>query len=132
MSFEFLSMGAEWIRSESESYTHLGREYSVRFDVWECSFVCEGREERFEFKMAEALKGAEPESPEVLECLISDAQAAEEEFEEFCHSFGYDSDSRKAEAIWRACRENGERVRALLGDHFDEVCQALAGDPEEF
>ncbi len=56
----------------------------------------------------------DPELADVLEGLCSDASAGEMDFEDFCAEFGYDTDSRKAEAIWKECRKVA-RGLAYLG-----------------
>jgi len=40
-----------------------------------------------------------------FECFVSDALAGDQSFEEFCSSFGYNEDSRKAEKIWKECEK---------------------------
>lgn len=61
----------------------------------------------------------EPDATSVVDCLVSDALAGEESFENFCADFGYDEDSRRAYATWEQCKEQGVKVRELLGEHFD-------------
>ena len=62
----------------------------------------------------------EPTVADVLYCLLADAGCAEDGFEDFCGNCGYDTDSRKAEAIWRSCLEVYPRLRVFLGERFDE------------
>lgn len=67
-----------------------------------------------------------PKSESVLSCLFSDAQAGEDEFSEFCANCGYDEDSRKAEAVWRACRDTAANLHRLFtGEQFDRLAEAL-------
>jgi len=66
----------------------------------------------------------EPTASEVLSCLISDACAEGESFEEWCDDYGYDSDSRSALATYEACAKSGARLREFLGDHFDTFANA--------
>jgi hypothetical protein len=66
----------------------------------------------------------EPTADGVLDCLLSDASAGEQTFEEFCSDFGYDSDSRKAEATYRACAAMAPRLRRFLGDDFEAFQRA--------
>lgn len=58
-----------------------------------------------------------PTLESVLDCLASDASSVECEgsFENWCSSLGYDTDSRKAEATYRACMEQAFNLRHLLG-----------------
>jgi len=68
-----------------------------------------------------------PSLVDVLHCLFSDAQAGEDEFPDFCANCGYDEDSRKAEAIWRACRDTGAALHRLFsGEQFDRLAEVLA------
>lgn len=62
-----------------------------------------------------------PTAATVLDCVLSDADAGEMDFEEFAGDFGYDVDSRKAEATWKACRETALQVRMLLGNRYQAV-----------
>lgn len=58
-----------------------------------------------------------PELSGVLYCLLLDAEAVDHgSFEDWAGNFGYDTDSRKAEGIYRACLETGLKLRAMLGD----------------
>ena len=61
----------------------------------------------------------EPSAADVLGCLLSDANAGEQSFADFCADMGYE-DSRAAERTWRECKRLAGRVRQLLGDDFDE------------
>lgn len=58
-----------------------------------------------------------PDPLDVLHSLIMDASALDAGgFEEWARDYGYDTDSRKAEAIYRACLEIALKLRAGLGD----------------
>jgi hypothetical protein len=73
----------------------------------------------FQFKMGTAHNN-EPELADVLYCLLLDAGAMDETFESWCGNFGYDSDSRAAEKVWKACRQNGKRLLNLIGRVYFE------------
>lgn len=47
-------------------------------------------------------------------CFISDAASGNESFDEFCGNMGYDTDSREAHKIYKACR------RSL--DNYNKIC----------
>lgn len=67
-----------------------------------------------------------PNVGDVLDSLIGDASCADQSFEDFCRDFGYDSDSRKAEAIYHACRKTMRRLRAFLGqDAYDQLLNSV-------
>lgn len=58
----------------------------------------------------------------VIHSLLSDSRAGEMSFTDFCSDFGYDTDSRKALAVWEACVETNGKFRALVGrEMFDEL-----------
>jgi hypothetical protein len=58
-----------------------------------------------------------PDKLDVIYSLISDSDAIEYgSFEEWAENFDYETDSRKAEAIYRTCLEFGLKLRRALGD----------------
>lgn len=58
-----------------------------------------------------------PKLRDVMYSLISDASVLDAGgFESWAADFGFDTDSRKAEATYRACLENALKLRAALGD----------------
>jgi hypothetical protein len=67
---------------------------------------------------------SEPSAADVLACLCSDARAGDQDFESFCSYFGYDADSRKVEATYKACARMAKKVPAFLGDLYEAACNA--------
>jgi len=70
----------------------------------------------------------QPALPDVLHSLCLDSDVLDAgTFEEWASNFGYDTDSRKAEAIYRACLEIALKLRNGLGEdvlrQLCEVCQ---------
>lgn len=58
-----------------------------------------------------------PDAAGVLASLAMDAGAIDSAtYEEWAGEYGYDPDSRKGEAIYRACLETALKLRAALGD----------------
>lgn len=58
-----------------------------------------------------------PELRDVLHSLVLDAGALDyASFEDWAADFGYDTDSREAERIYKACVKIGLELRALIGD----------------
>jgi hypothetical protein len=54
---------------------------------------------------------------DVLYCLVMDAGVLDySTFEQWAGEYGYDTDSRKAEATYRACLEIALQLRAIVGD----------------
>jgi len=68
-----------------------------------------------------------PTAAEVLSCLLSDSQAIDQTFEEWCDNFGYDPDSRAAEATFLACRSTSHKLHNFLGDDYEQFEQAAEG-----
>ena len=65
------------------------------------------------------LKGHQPAPSlrDVLYCLVMDASVLDSGgFEEWANEYGYETDSRQAEATYRACLEQSLKLRALVGD----------------
>ena len=91
-------------------------------DHWKCVLVFAGRKLDTDFKLGMGFAGAAPTVDQVLECLLLDASsiANGESFEEFCDEYGYDDDSRTAEKIYRSTIEQTARLKAFLGEKFDE------------
>lgn len=54
-----------------------------------------------------------PSSYDILACL---SLLDEDTFEDFCSSFGYDTDSIKAEKTYQACIEQDRQLRKLFSD----------------
>lgn len=55
-------------------------------------------------------------------CFLSDAISAKDSFENFCSEFGYDTDSRNAERIYKACEKSLSKLNRIFdGDEYDLV-----------
>ena len=65
-----------------------------------------------------------PNIVDVIARLVIDATDAP--FEGFCADFGYNTDSRKAEAVWLACCETGRVMRRNIGNEKLEELRELA------
>lgn len=68
-----------------------------------------------------------PKLDDVLNSLLMDGSAYFDAstFESWCDEYGYDADSRKAEAIWKACDEIGRNLaRAFTAQELEELCEA--------
>lgn len=63
------------------------------------------------------MKVPAPSLRDVLYSLLNDASAIDlPDFETWASEYGYDADSRSAEATYRACLDTGLKLRAALGD----------------
>lgn len=79
-----------------------------------------GKAVEFELEHGREAKSGKPimsDATDVLASLVIDSGAIDSaDFEEWANDLGYDTDSRKAEAIYRACLEIGLKLRVELGD----------------
>jgi len=66
-----------------------------------------------------------PKIDDVLECLVSDMDAGDQSFHDFCDNFGYDRDSIKALDTYRACMESGEKLRRALGGEYQATVASV-------
>jgi hypothetical protein len=66
---------------------------------------------------ADKTKPIKPDTVDVLHSLTLDSSVLDAGgFEDWADEFGYDTDSRSAEATYRACLELALKLRAALGD----------------
>lgn len=65
----------------------------------------------------------EPTADSVLEALASDSSGIENarSFEEWAGEYGYDTDSRKAETIYKVCEKQAEKLQRFLGDELYQI-----------
>lgn len=69
-------------------------------------------------------KATPPTAATVIDSLLMDVADLDQTFEEWTASLGYDTDSRKAEAIYRECLGTLPRLRGFLGSDFERFEQA--------
>jgi hypothetical protein len=66
-----------------------------------------------EYSMGSAHRGL-PKLLDVFGCLLSDSGSTDQPFEDWADELGYDSDSRKAERIYNACKATAEKLAKLF------------------
>src|SRR5215469_3741015 len=78
------------------------------------------RQLTIKFGMGLGLSG-EPPAGDVLSSLLMDASGYDNarSFEEWAGEYGYDTDSRKAERIYRQVEAQTAKLRKFLGDDYD-------------
>lgn len=71
-------------------------------------------------------RSKQPTASDVLGCLCADASGVDsgESFEDYCATFGYDTDSRRAEQSYNECQRIALQLRGLLGEHYDRAKNA--------
>lgn len=75
----------------------------------------------------------EPELSDVLEALLSDAAGYDnaQDFEDWASEYGYDTDSRKAEKVYKSVGEQTEQLRDLLGIYYESSVFPSGDDDTE-
>jgi len=106
------------------SYKHNDRAETHHMIAWECEngFKASGvrwgsRPEAYGATRGNVAQAIKPDSLAVLASLAMDSDVLEARgFEDWASNFGYDTDSRKAESIYRTCLEIALKLRHALGD----------------
>jgi hypothetical protein len=115
------------VRFEFERGAHMPYdkqdEWQQQANGYHCTLKYKGRQYSFDFWQGTGITHA-PTAEGCLECLLSDSAGADNTFEDFCSEFGYDTDSRKAERIYKQCQEVRENMERLLGDDFETFLYA--------
>ncbi len=90
---------------------------------YRCQIKYGRRSYTFDFWMGIAHTDA-PDLEGCLACLLSDASAGDQTFEDFCRDYGYDEDSRTAERTWKACQRTMVAMQRLLGNEYETFLYA--------
>jgi hypothetical protein len=63
----------------------------------------------------------EPDAKDALNALLLDASGYENasSFEDWCSEYGYDTDSRTAERIWKQVERQTKKLKQFLGDKYE-------------
>lgn len=66
-----------------------------------------------------------PKLLDILYCLHGDCAhvSGNTTFEEWCSEIGEDTDSRRAERVFRACVEQCRKLKIFFGDKFEEFLE---------
>lgn len=98
---------------------------SARMDHWKCKLRngLSGNRMTITFSMGLGHNGAEPPLYTVLDCLACDAAGIDNAFgfADWADDYGYDTDSRKAERIYKACVKSAEKLRAFCGCAYSDL-----------
>lgn len=122
MSDVGLRMRVRFIRRGPRRGWH--REQEV--DQWLCTLSLDGRQIGVEYSLGMAHGQRQPRKAEVVGCVLDDIRGLDDcqGFEDWAATYGYDPDSRAAEATFRAVEAQRGRVAYLLGPHFETFLDA--------
>ena len=120
---------SDLIKSEEISMTYRASDRNPHMegrdhmDNWRVTLRCNRSRMTLYFSKGSGHNGEPPTTEEVLDCLASDAAGLlnTSSFEDWCAQYGYDTDSRKAEKIFKAVESETERLRNLLGESLFET-----------
>jgi hypothetical protein len=92
-------------------------------DMWHfrCRIKCGRRAFGLYFSQGRGIVN-EPRATDVLDCIASDAAGYEnaQTFEDWASEYGYDTDSRKAERIYRSVKRQAEQLKRVIGEEAYE------------
>jgi hypothetical protein len=96
---------------------------SQDMDHWTCTISNGTDSFSVAFSMGRGHSGKVPELADVLDCLASDAAGYEnaKNFDDWAGEYGYDTDSRKAEKIFKATEKQSAELRSFLGDAYEAL-----------
>jgi hypothetical protein len=116
VSFDWTAEG--W-HADADGWEHQ------RFTVWFVYTDTNGDERKLTSSWRQGIGiDHEPRPADVLSSLLLDVTSADQSFEDWASDFGYDDDSRKAEATYNACRTMRDSVngwcssQAMLDDFY--------------
>ena len=86
---------------------------------WRCTLTLNGKRMTVPFSQGSA-HTFPPTLADVLNCLALDASGFENagDFASWCGEYGYDTDSRKAEKIYKTVGRQAASLKSLLGPEF--------------
>lgn len=107
--------------------------------AWTVRILCDGRtSSAIPYRMGTAhvvkpcreysaylpIKPKAPSLEDVISSMALDSSACNESFDDWCATFGYDTDSRKALETYLACQNSGAELRKVLGKHYNAVVES--------
>lgn len=111
----------DYLWNENKSYVYRTRVY-IEYKGHRTSFFFHGSIHDYNNGKTYYNK---KEFPFILYCFLSDAHSGYLTFDNFCSEFGYDTDSRKAEKIYKACERSMEKIYKLGIQSETELCDLL-------
>lgn len=97
-----------------EARTGNASEWDKSARHWSATITREGREPfTVEYSQGSAIT-RNPARDDVLYSVMQDANAADESFDDFCDSMSLDADSRRAYAMWEACKATRDKLAEMF------------------
>ena len=125
---EYEKMANDFAEKTGTKLSVNGFEYGPYFDrdekekvkryIFRCRLTRGGKSYSFKFGQSINDGCKEPTIYDVLSCMQKSDVGT---FENFCDEFGYDTDSRRAERVYKAVRVEWKAMERLFGDVLDEL-----------
>jgi hypothetical protein len=96
---------------------HFGDEDQERF-IFPVTLLRGGKSYRLKFGQSLREKNTPPTAYDILACLT---KYNPESFEFFCANYGYDTDSRKAEKVYKKVLKEWEGVQRIFSDVLEQL-----------
>lgn len=110
------SMGVSMIATSLDARTDgFGGDWSADAYHWSCQIIRNDRAFTVEYSCGSGFGPAAPALVDVMYSLIQDTQGIEgETFESWADNYGFDTDSRKAERTFNACKAQAAELDKLF------------------
>lgn len=91
---------------------HIRAPLKTKSDDWQETankWIIKIAEQSFDYYTGSGIAKS-PDYDSVMACLVRDAEALEQTFENWANELGYDTDSKKAYSIWEECCNNARKL----------------------
>lgn len=121
-----------YVQSAFKTQEDMDDEWKKEANKWQVKLVYFDKEYVTDFYMGSGLvdkmgRPKEPTKKDVLYSMIMD-DVSNMNFNDFCDSFGYDKDSRKALKIYESCQKETEAYYNMFDSEEREILKELLQD----
>lgn len=124
-SVDYVKLADDFAKATGTKLTILFKQFRKFFDsdlqaryVFKCKLTRNRKSYTFFFGQSIANGSTPPTMYDILACMTKSDPGT---LEEFCDEFGYDTDSRKAERVYRMCCHEWDAMQRLFGDVMDQL-----------
>lgn len=98
-------------------------DWQLKANDWRITLRYKGRSYSFDYWQGVGIK-KDPQIETVMDNLLSNTLVDRIAFEDWVSEYGYSSDSRKAERIYKACVKQTKAVKRLLGNDYEQFLES--------
>lgn len=127
VNFTFLEEKPRWSNDETETG------YIGVYGQYRAKVTYQGRSASFPYgnSVNDYENGIEPKKQDLLDCLVSDYFSQTNSFEDFANEYGYDTDSRKTEKIFKQVKKEQEKLEKIFPNRELEDLEMELREMEE-